>query len=55
MQSFSPRIWTRVTVSISHDDNHYIPFFYWMTLITNITNIYEFKFILKKKLLLLVK
>ena len=23
MQSFSPRIWTRVAVSISYDDNHY--------------------------------
>ena len=23
MQSVSPRIWTRVTVSISYDDNHY--------------------------------
>ena len=23
MQSVSPRIWTRVTVSISDDDNHY--------------------------------
>ena len=23
MQSFSSRIWTRVTVSISYDDNHY--------------------------------
>ena len=23
MQSVSSKIWTRVTVSISHDDNHY--------------------------------
>ena len=23
MQSFSSRIWTRVAVSISYDDNHY--------------------------------
>ena len=23
MQSVSSRIWTRVTVSMSHDDNHY--------------------------------
>ena len=24
MQSFSSRIWTRVAVSISYDDNHYV-------------------------------
>ena len=28
MQSFSSRIWTRVVVSISYDDNHYTTFLY---------------------------
>ena len=31
MQSVSSKIWTRVTVSISYDDNHY--FFYWFWLV----------------------
>ena len=38
MQSVSSRIWTRVTVSISYDDNHYttgtsIKFFIWLSIL----------------------
>ena len=36
MQSISSRIWTRVAVSISYDDNHYITGTYNFFFIINI-------------------